>query len=370
MTRPLRVATVGAGYFSRFQYDGWRHMAGDGLVELVGLANRDPARGADAAKRYGIARTFRSVEDLLEATTPDLLDIITPPPTHHGFVRAAVERGVPVICQKPFGVDYADALAMTGVAGAAGVPLIVHENYRWEPWYRAAKQFIGAGGLGTPHAIAFRLRPGDGQGPRAYLDRQPYFQTMPRLLVVETAIHWIDTFRFLMGEVQAVYARLRRINPAIAGEDAGYLLFEFEGGATGLFDGNRCNDHLATDPRRTMGECWIEGSLGVLRLDGEARLHFKPHQGTEREHPYERGRADTWGGGACEWLQRHVVAHLVHGAPVENTAREYLANLAVQEAVYRSHAEGRRIVMDEFDALERPIKATFGPTIPATAGDH
>ena len=34
---------------------------------------------------------------------------------------------------------------------------------------------------------------GDGQGPRAYLDRQPYFQTMPRLLVHETAIHWIDT---------------------------------------------------------------------------------------------------------------------------------------------------------------------------------
>ena len=172
------------------------------------------------------------------------------------------------------------------------------------------------------------------------------------------------------SEVQAVYARLRRINPAIAGEDAGTLLFEFDGGATGVFDGNRCNDHPAADPRRTMGECWIEGSRGVLRLDGEARLHFKPHRGAEREHEYDRGRDDTWGGGACEWLQRHVIAHLVQGAPVENTAREYLVNLKVQEAVYRSHAEGCRIDMDKFDPLERPITATFGPPAPAAAGDH
>ena len=61
-------------------------------------------------------------------------------------------------------------------------------------------------------------------------------------------IHWIDTFRFLMGEVAAVTARLRRINPAIAGEDAGIIVFEFAGGATGLFDGNRLNDHVADEP--------------------------------------------------------------------------------------------------------------------------
>jgi predicted dehydrogenase len=207
---------------------------------------------------------------------------------------------------------------------------------------------MDAGQLGTPHGVAFRLRPGDGQGPRAYLDRQPYFQTMPRLLVVETAIHWIDTFRFLLGEVEAVYARLRKINPMIAGEDAGYIVFEFAGGATGLFDGNRLNDHVAANPRRTMGEMWLEGSAGVLRLDGEARLWWKPHQSGEAEHRYDRGPSDAFGGGACERLQRHVVRHFLAGAPLENTAREYLANLRVQEAAYRSHAEGRRIELTGF----------------------
>ena len=54
--------------------------------------------------------------------------------------------------------------------------------------------------------LTFRLRTGDGQGPDAYLSRQPYFQKMEHFLVHETAVHWIDTFRFLLGDINAVYA--------------------------------------------------------------------------------------------------------------------------------------------------------------------
>ncbi len=61
-----------------------------------------------------------------------------------------------------------------------------------------------------------RLRPGDGQGPEAYLDRQPYFQTMEKFLIHETGVHWVDTFAYLFGPAQSVYAGLRRVNPAIA----------------------------------------------------------------------------------------------------------------------------------------------------------
>jgi predicted dehydrogenase len=341
----LRIAVAGAGYFSQFQLAGWRNIA---EAELVALADRDRTKAEEAAARFGVPRAFGAVEEMLDAARPDLLDIVTPPPNHPALVAAAVARRIPAICQKPFGTSYADAVAMTEAAERAGVPLVVHENFRWQPWYREARRLMDAGQLGTPHGVAFRLRPGDGQGPRAYLDRQPYFQTMPRLLVVETAIHWIDTFRFLLGEVEAVYARLRKINPVIAGEDAGYIVFEFAGGATGLFDGNRLNDHVAANPRRTMGEMWLEGSAGVLRLDGEARLWWKPHQSGEAEHRYDRGPSDAFGGGACERLQRHVVRHFLAGAPLENTAREYLANLRVQEAAYRSHAEGRRIELAGF----------------------
>jgi len=348
--KSLRVAAVGAGYFSQFQYLGWKNIEN---AACVALANRDLRKGRETAQRFGVPQVYARLEPMLDEVRPDLLDIITPPKTHRVFVAAAIERRIPVICQKPFGENYADALAIIELAERANVPLVIHENFRWAPWYREAKRLIEAGQLGTLHAVAFRLRPGDGQGPRAYLDRQPYFQGMPRFLVMETAIHWIDTFRFLMGEVVAVSARLRRINPVIAGEDAGTIVFEFEGGATGLFDGNRLNDHVAKNPRRTMGEAWIEGSSGVLRLDGDARLWWKPHQGAEGEHRYDAGPEDTFGGGACEWLQRHVVRHFIEGSALENTARAYLRNLRIQEAVYASSAEGRRIVIDEF----RPASA-------------
>jgi len=325
----LRVAGVGAGYFSQFHLQGWRALP---EVELVGWSDKD------LSKVKGVPG-FRSVEELLDKTKPDLVDIVTPPETHLELARAVAERGLPVICQKPLAPTYAEAVALVDEGGQ----LVVHENFRWQPWYREAKRLIDAGMLGALHCVAFRLRPGDGQGPRAYLDRQPYFQTMARLLVHETAIHWIDTFRFLMGEITAVYASLRRMNPVIAGEDAGYIVFEFAGGATGLFDGNRLNDHVAANPRRTMGEMWLEGSAGVLRLDGDGRLWWKPHHEPEREHRYDRGPDDTFGGGCCLALQRHVVRHLLEGAALENRGKDYLVNLRVEEAVYRSSAEGRKV---------------------------
>ena len=182
----LKVLGVGAGYFSQFQYMGWQRMQD---ATCVGIVNRDQAKARVLAHRFGVPRIFADLDVALAAVEPDLVDIITPPPTHRDMVGRCVARGVPAICQKPFGTDWADALAITAIAERAGVPLVVHENIRWTPCYREAKRLIDTGVLGTPHAVAFRLRPGDGQGPRAYLDRQPYFQQMPRLLVMETAIH-------------------------------------------------------------------------------------------------------------------------------------------------------------------------------------
>jgi predicted dehydrogenase len=341
----FRVAIVGAGFFSRFQIEGWQAIPG---VEIVGIANRNPEKGKAAARQYGIARAFESVEEMLDECKPDLFDVITPPATHRQYVGHAMARGIPTICQKPFGTSYAEAVAMVELAERARVPLVVHENFRFEPWYREARRLLDSGTIGLLHSVGFRMRPGDGQGPRAYLDRQPYFQAMARFLIVETAIHFIDTYRFLAGEVEAVTARLRRMNPVVAGEDAGYLIFEFAGGATGLLDANRSNDHVAGNPWRTLGEMWVEGSGGVLRLDGDARLWWKPHHGPEVLHAYDAGPVDTFGGGACEKLQRHVLEHLAHGTPLENAARDYLANLRVQEAAYVSHREGRRVVLSGF----------------------
>lgn len=343
MTAP-RIAVVGAGYFAGFHLEGWRACG----AEVVALCDIDAERLGALANRFDVRGTYAHVRTLLDQAQPTLLDVVLPPAAQQAVVAEALARGIPVICQKPFGRDLQEARAMTALAAQQRTPLVVHENFRFTPWFRECRRLIDLGHFGRVHGISFRLRPGDGQGPRAYLDRQPYFQQMPQLLVRETAVHFIDTFRYLMGEVRAVTARLRRLNPVIAGEDAAVIHFEFDDDRTGLFDGNRLNDHVAQNTRRTMGEMWLEGEAGVLRLDGDARLWFKPHGGNESEHAYDRGGAGAFGG-ACTALQAHVLSHLAHGTALENDAASYLTNLAVQAAVYQSHATGRRVVLDRFD---------------------
>ena len=341
-----RVAVVGTGYFCQFHLDGWRNVKN---TQVVALCDNDIAKAQTLAKQYGITQTFSNAAEMLDAVKPDLVDIVVPPAAQDPLIRACIERQTATICQKPFSTGLAQATELAQLAEQSKVPLIIHENFRFMPWYREARQLINSNALGDLHGVSFRLRPGDGQGPTAYLDRQPYFQTMPRLLVVETAIHFIDTFRYLMGEVTHVYARLRKINPVIKGEDAGLIIFEFASGAQGLFDGNRLNDHSASNPRRTMGEMWLEGSKGVLRLDGDAQLWFKPHHEKEVRHIYASGDLTTFGGGACAALQQSAITAITHHTEPENSATAYLRNVKIQEAIYTSHAQGQRVAIDSLD---------------------
>ncbi|MFK7893894.1 MAG: Gfo/Idh/MocA family protein [Granulosicoccus sp.] len=337
----LSVAVIGAGYFSRFHLEGW---ASNTDVHVAALCDIDKGRRELLSAEFGVANTFHDAQTMIEQVRPDILDIVTPPQTHLSLVKLAASYQLTTICQKPLAPDMADAQKLVETAKNAGITLVVHENFRFSPWYRECKRLIDAGLPGSLHGISFRLRPGDGQGPEAYLARQPYFQTMPRFLVHETAIHFIDTFRYLCGEVQAVTARLRRLNPVMAGEDAGYILFDFIGGSTGLFDGNRLNEHPANDLRRTMGEMWLEGREGVIRLDGDGRLFWKAHGKPESRHRYDEGPA-TFAGGACARLQQHVTDHLLRGQPLENSAVDYLRNLVIEEAIYESSDTGRCVTL-------------------------
>lgn len=340
MTDTLAVATLGAGFFSQFHRDAWDRLQG---ARLVALCDCNAKRAEEAAARHADVAMFTDLDTMLATAKPDLLDIITPPPTHLDAIRCAAEHGVATICQKPFCADLDTARRAADIADAAGILLVVHENFRFQPWYRAMKTAIDDGVLGEVYQATFRLRPGDGQGPDAYLARQPYFQKMPRFLVHETAIHFIDVFRYLLGEMTSVQALLSQLNPAIAGEDAGLITFEHDGGARSLFDGNRLADHAAENRRLTMGEMVVEGSKGTLALDGAGRVLIRPF-GENTARPLDFSWKDRGFGGDCVYrLQAHVVGHLRTGAPIENQASDYLRNIEVEDAIYRAHDEGRRI---------------------------
>lgn len=340
---PLRVAAIGAGYFSRFHYDAWSRLG----IELVAVCDQNQEAAAAVAECYGNPPVFTDVARMLDSVALDLVDIITPPVTHLALIEQVMARRIPVICQKAFTDNLQQAEQAVQIADTANVPLVVHENFRFQPWYRRIRELLDDGAVGEIYGASFRLRPGDGQGPRAYLDRQPYFQQMPRFLIRETGVHFIDVFRYLFGEVEAVTARLVRLNPVISGEDAGFVVFEFTNGTRALFDGNRLVDHAAANTRLTMGEMLIEGSAATLRLDGCGRL-FRRAMGSQQEAALEFDWSRDGFGGDCVFaLQQHVVAHFRDGAPLVNEARDYLTNLRVEDAIYRADRESRTIRLGE-----------------------
>ncbi|KAB7615213.1 Gfo/Idh/MocA family oxidoreductase [Amylibacter sp. SFDW26] len=332
----VRVACLGAGYFSQFHYDAWRRID---RVALVGSADTDYEKAAETG-----APAFSDYEKMLSVTLPDVLDIITPPPTHIDAIKTAIVAGVKtIICQKPFCMSLDEAKEAVQLAHDADVQIIVHENFRFQPWYRLIAEQIKSGVLGEVQQVTFRLRTGDGQGPEAYLDRQPYFQTMKQLLVHETAVHWIDTFQYLLGPVQSVYADLRRLNPVIAGEDAGYILFDFENGARALFDGNRHLDHAAKNHRMTLGEALVEGTKGTITLAGDGSVQKRSFGDIQATTILE---TQDWAGfaGDCVYaLQNHVISGLLNATPLENTAAEYLSVIEIEQAIYRSAQEHRKL---------------------------
>lgn len=339
--KKLRGVAIGAGYFSHFQYEAWTRIP---EVELVAFSNRNLEKAKIIQEKFGPQKVYADWREMFDREKPDFVDIITPPPSHREICAEAVRRGIHIICQKPLAPTFLEAREIVAEAARNGVRFMVHENFRFQPWHREIRRQLAAGAIGSRlHSLTFRSRMGDGWGDQAYIPRQPYFRDYPQLLVYETGVHFIDTFRSLAGEIQRVTAWLRRLNPVIKGEDCGLLVFEFANGALGQWDANRFNEPPAgVDARYTFGEFLVEGDAGSLRLDLRGRLTLQKLAGPETEIAYAHERRGF--AGDCVYAtQRHFIDRLCDGAPFETSGEDYLNTLAVQDAVYRSAAEGTPI---------------------------
>ena len=126
-------------------------------------------------------------------------------------------------------------------------------------------------------------------------------------------MHFIDTFRFLAGEVKSAYCILRKLNPFIAGEDCGLLVFQFANGAVGTWDANRYNEPNYENPRYTFGEFLIEGDAGAIRLYPDGKLTVQQLGEPEMPNPYKHQNVN-FAGDCCYFTQRHFIDRLLPGS--------------------------------------------------------
>jgi predicted dehydrogenase len=327
---PLNGAIIGCGFFGSIQMDAWRRMP---EAKIVAACDPDLERAAKAAPR-----AYASAEELFAREKLDFVDIATRPSLHLPLVRLAAEARVPIICQKPMALDWNDAVAMVEICAQAGVPLMIHENWRWQPWYRAAHSMVTRGDVGRPIRYTFTMRRNDGAGGAPY-PLQPYFKEMPRLLIYEALVHPIDTAIYLFGEVRQVYAQVRKNNPVIAAEDDAIIVLTHASGLHGVVDGHRFANAVPDGP--AMGDQIVEGDAGVLRIcaTGDVSLGGQ----VKWRNPPETG----YRGDSVRRTQEHFIACLKSGQPFESGGREYLHTFAAVEACYRSASERRAVAISE-----------------------
>ena len=335
---PLKGVVIGAGFFARFQAEAWKRIAG---VAVAAVADAVPGRAEAFAAEFGIPRSYTDAEAMLRSEEADFADIVTRPDSHRELCALAARHCRAVICQKPMAPSLAECEAMVEDCGRRGVRLLIHENWRWQPWYREAKRLIGQGRLGRVFHFGFRMRTGDGRGATPYLV-QPYFREMPRLLLYETVVHFLDTFRFLGGDLASVFCQTSRINSAIQGEDYALVQVSFTNGANGTIDANRISG--ATPPEVAFGEFRIEGEEAMIRIAPHGSLwvtdYGKPEFLVSMQAPSEGYKGDS-----VHAVQQHFAACLVSGAAAESEGADYLKTVRAVEACYRSAETGQAVKM-------------------------
>jgi len=324
--RSLRVALAGAGMISRHHLLAWRALGR--RVELVGVCDPDLGRARARAEEFGIPAVFADPAAMLDEARPDALDVASPRETHAAWVEAAAGRGIDVMCQKPLTPTLAEAEALVRrVAGRCR--LMVHENWRFRPWYRRLRAWIDEGALGE--LLSFELATvssgllPDATGHRPALVRQPFMTHEPRLMLAEVLIHHLDTARFLCGPLRVVAARAARTLPEVAGETLATVFLETVSGAPVVVGGTMA---APGHPARTRDRLGIVGSRASVALDGET---LRLLGSTPREERFEPDRSYQE---SFDATVRHFVDALASGGAFETDAADNLETLRLVEHAY------------------------------------
>lgn len=193
----LKIAVAGAGSFGR------EHLAAlarrDDLT-IVGVAEPSSAAADSAIASFGVEATFADPVAMLDAVEPDGLIVATPGHTHVAIATAALERHIPVLLEKPVGLNAADADALIVAEARSEAFVLPGHILRFSSPYRRAVAIARSGELGAVLSVTGRNHRDDSHAVR-YPDIDPVLMTM---------VHDIDlTLWITGGELQSVLA-LRR----------------------------------------------------------------------------------------------------------------------------------------------------------------
>ena len=151
----LRVGIVGAARIAPAALIRPARRADE--VEVVAVAARDPDKAAAYASKHGIARVVPTYQQLVE--DPDVDAVYNPLPNglHGRWTLAALAAGKPVLCEKPFTANAAEAATVADAAARAGVVVMEAFHYRYHPVFARALELLRNGAVGQVRRIETSL---------------------------------------------------------------------------------------------------------------------------------------------------------------------------------------------------------------------
>jgi myo-inositol 2-dehydrogenase/D-chiro-inositol 1-dehydrogenase len=221
----VRIGVIGVGMIGQDHIRRLsRVVAG---AQVVALTDVDPAKAQEVAALFGTdagpIRVHATGQDVVADDAVDAVVVCSWGPTHEEYVLASIAAGKPVFCEKPLAETPEACLRILDAEVATGRRWVqVGYMRRYDPGYRALKDVVDSGAIGAPLIVHCAHRNPSVPGH--------YTKAMA---ITDTAVHEIDTMRWLLGE-EIVGTQVLTPRPSRHGgelQDPLLVLFELESGA-------------------------------------------------------------------------------------------------------------------------------------------
>ena len=233
----LRVGLVGTSWWSDAMY--LPALANHPIGRITAICGRDSERTRGMAERWTIPHHYTEWAAMIDSGEIDALIVASPNESHHEITMAALAKNMPVLCEKPLGMNIAEADEMATTAEQRHLTTMVPFTYRFMPTNQFVKRLIDDGYVGQPYHLSMRYFAGYARDG-AYAWRFDEEKAGSGILG-DLGSHWLDMARWFLGEVTAVCANRDRFVPRdprpdatayIQVEDSAVILARFESGAS------------------------------------------------------------------------------------------------------------------------------------------
>ena len=204
-------------------------------AKLLAVADIFEEAARSAAADFGVPDYSADPAELINSGDIDAIVICSSTDTHCHFIIEAARAGKQIFCEKPIAFDLAEIDAALAVVAEQGVQLQIGFNRRFDANHARLKHAIDSGEIGDPHTMMIISRD-PAPPPIDYIK-------VSGGLMMDMMIHDFDLCRFLLGEVDEMYAIGDvKVDPAIgeAGDiDTAKVMLRFESGVIGTIENSR-----------------------------------------------------------------------------------------------------------------------------------